>query len=66
MQRVFPSSTEGLLYVAFNATRADKPSLGSGFDRKPLFINPVRLGEDGWFTEVTHPVEGWTSPLYEL
>ncbi len=66
VQRLFPSSTEGLLYVAFNATRADKPSLGSGFARKPLFINPVRLGEDGWFSEVSHPVEGWTSPLYEL
>ncbi len=66
VQRVFPSSTEGLLYVAFNATRADKPFLNSGFERKPLFINPVRLSDDGWFTEVTRPVEGWTSPLYEL
>ncbi len=66
VQRVFSSSTENLVFVVFNATRADKPTLSSGYARKPLFINPVYMSEDGWFSEVISPIEGWTSPLYSL
>lgn len=62
--RLFESEN-GYYYLAFNATDASRKLMPSGYERKPMFINPLQIGEDGWFTAVTSPAEGWTSPRFE-
>lgn len=58
-------SEAGLHYLAYNASAITKPTMPSGYDRKPLFINPVAIDEEGWFTEVIVPQTGWTSPRFD-
>ena len=53
------------VYLAYNATEAGKEALQSGFARKPLFIAPLELDEEGWFKGVFTAQKGWTQPLYE-
>jgi beta-xylosidase len=58
-------SENGYFYIAYNATEIGRTLMPSGFARQPMFINPVAMDEDGWFTSVISPVSGWTSPRYE-
>lgn len=62
--RIFESEN-GYYYIAYNATMAGNEYMPSGFKRQPLFLNPVEVDEDGWFTSVAEPNVGWTSPRYE-
>ncbi|MCM1110786.1 MAG: hypothetical protein NC336_06235 [Clostridium sp.] len=58
-------SENGYYYLAYNATAADKPTMPSGFARRPMFVNPVEMDEDGWFTSVIEPTIGWTKPRFD-
>ena len=53
------------IYLAYNATEAGKETMQSGYARKPLFIAPLEIDEDGWFKQVFTAQKGWTQPLYE-
>lgn len=55
----------GFFYLAYNATMAGNEVMPSGYARQPLFINPVEIDDDGWFTSVIEPKAGWTTPRYE-
>lgn len=52
-------------YILYNATDSSKPVLASGYNRKPLFMNPLDKDEDGWFTSVITPEIGWVAPRFE-
>lgn len=41
------ASENGYYYLAYNATAIGRETMPSGYDRKPLFINPVQMDEDG-------------------
>lgn len=51
-------------YILYNATDSSKPVLESGYNRKPLFMNPLDRDEDGWFTSVITPAIGWVAPRF--
>lgn len=53
------------VFVAYNATQADKPLMTSGFARKPMLITPFEMGEDGWFTTSAKAQKGWTAPRFQ-
>ncbi len=55
----------GYFYLAYNATDPTRATMPSGAPRKPLFVDPLEMGEDGWFTTVTAPAVGWTAPRYQ-
>lgn len=59
------TSENGLAYLAYNATAIATPQMPSGFDRKPMFLNPIEMDEDGWFTTVVVPQTGWVSPRFQ-
>lgn len=63
--RMFFCDVNGYYYIAYNATRIGTELMPSGFARQPLFLNPVEMNEEGWFTSVVAPEEGWTTPRYE-
>ena len=58
-------SENGYFYLAYNATDPNRSLMPSGYARKPLFISPVQLDDDGWFSSVITPAAGWTSPRYQ-
>ncbi len=58
-------SENGYYYLAYNATDPSIKLMPSGFARKPLFITPLQIGDDGWFTSTITPATGWTSPRYQ-
>lgn len=59
-------NTEGThLYLYYNAVEAGNDKMQSGYARKPMFIQPIPVTEDGWFTETYSPKKGWTSPRFE-
>lgn len=60
----FPNSN-GLIFVAFNATQADKPTMNSGYNRRPLFLYSVARNDNGWFTSTITPEKGWTTPRFD-
>lgn len=62
--RMFQSEN-GFYYLAYNCTEAGKEAMPSGYARKPLFLNPVEMDADGWFSSVIVPAKGWTSPRFE-
>lgn len=58
-------NTEGTyLYLAYNATESGKDLMASGYVRRPMFITPFEIGEDGWLAPATAQ-KGWISPRYE-
>lgn len=56
---------EGLCYLSYNATKIGSEVMPSGFKRQPMFINPVAMDDEGWFTSVIVPEEGWTKPRFQ-
>ncbi|MCD8385325.1 MAG: family 43 glycosylhydrolase [Bacteroidales bacterium] len=58
-------SENGYIYIAYNATAVGREKLESGYDRKPLFLTPAQIDEDGYFTSVLEPVTGWVTPRYQ-
>ena len=62
--RLFESEN-GYYYLAYNATDPSRSLMPSGYARQPMFIDPLQLGEDGWFTTVTAPNVGWTTPRFQ-
>lgn len=62
--RMFESDN-GYIYLAYNATMMGNETMPSGFARQPLFISPLLVDEDGWFTSTVTPNVGWTSPRFE-
>lgn len=63
--RGFLNSAGTHIYLAYNATEAGKEQMQSGFARKPLFIAPLELDEEGWFKQVVTAQKGWTQPLFQ-
>ena len=63
--RVFADG-QGVQYVAYNATAAGKELMASNYKRRPLFISPMELDEEGWFKGVIVPNTGWTTPRFSL
>lgn len=62
--RVFENA-DGVQFIAYNATASGNETMLSGYARRPLFITPATLGDDGWFTSVVTPETGWTSPKFK-
>lgn len=63
--RAFLNSEGTHLYLCYNAQKAGQPTMASGFARKPVFVQPFAMGEDGWLEGTATPREGWTSPTFE-
>lgn len=63
--RGFLNSAGTHVFLAYNATEAGKEQLQSGYARKPLFIAPLELDEEGWFKQVFTAQKGWTQPLFQ-
>ena len=62
--RLFQSANK-YFYLAYNATDAARKDMPSGYPRKPMFLDPLEMDEDGWFTTITAPNVGWTAPRFE-
>lgn len=58
-------SENGYFYLAYTATDPSHATMPSGSARRPMFLDPLQMDEDGWFTTVTAPNVGWTTPRYE-
>lgn len=63
--RAFLNSDDTYMFLAYNATQADKTTLTSGYSREPMFVQPMELDENGWIKGTFTPTKGWTSPKYE-
>lgn len=63
--RAFINSDATHIYLAYNATENGKDAMTSGYARRPLFITPLELGEDGWFKQTVAVQKGWTAPRFE-
>lgn len=63
--RAFVNSELTHIFLAYNATQADKPTMNSGFARKPMFLQPMELDEEGWIKGTFTPAKCWTSPKFE-
>ena len=63
--RAFANAEVTHLFLAYNATESAKTTMASGYARKPFIIQPLALGEDGWFTQTYTPEKGWTAPKYQ-
>lgn len=63
--RAFVNSKHTHVFLAYNATQADKPVMASGFARKPMFLQPMELDEKGWIKGTFTPAKCWASPKYE-
>ena len=53
------------VFLAYNATQSDKPLMKSGFARKPMFLTPFEILEDGWLKAPTTVQKGWASPRFQ-
>lgn len=58
-------SENGYFYLAYNAQATGREQMPSGYDRKPMFVSPIQMDEDGWFSSTAAPIVGWTSPRYQ-
>lgn len=63
--RAFMNADGSHLFLFYNAVESGNATMQSGYARKPMFIQPLALAEDGWFGETYSPKKGWTSPRYE-
>ncbi len=64
VSRVFENG-DGIQFIAYNATNVGNETMVSGFARRPLFITPCELDENGWFKDVVTPTTGWTTPRFK-
>lgn len=62
--RMFENA-DGIWFIAYNATTVGKETMQSGYARRPLFITPLTMGNDGWFESVASPTTGWTTPKFK-
>lgn len=53
------------MFLFYNAVEAKTPTMQSGYARKPVFVQPMEMTEDGWFNQTYSPKKGWTAPRYE-
>ena len=63
--RAFLNSANTHIYLAYNATQSDKEVMTSGYARRPMFVQPMELDENGWIKGTYTPEKKWTSPKYE-
>jgi hypothetical protein len=63
--RGFLNTKGTYLYLAYNATESNKALMASGYARKPMFITPFEIGEDGWLVSPSKTKKGWTYPRFE-
>lgn len=63
--RAFLNSEGTHLYLCYNATEQGKETMTSGYPRRPLFVAPLAIGEDGWIVGTTTAQKGWTAPRFE-
>ncbi len=63
--RAFLNSDATHLFLCYSAVKASQPTLSSGYARKPVFVQPFELDEDGWLKGTATPTEGWTAPRFE-
>ena len=63
--RAFMISEATHLYLCYTAQKATQQTMGSGYARKPVFVQPFELDENGWLVGTASPTEGWTQPRFE-
>ena len=63
--RVF-ADVNDVQFIAYNATAVGRDLMASNYKRRPLFISPVELDEEGWFKNVIAPTTGWTNPRFSI
>lgn len=51
-------------FILYNVTDASKPTLASGYNRRPLVMNKIAINEEGWIEGVVAPQSGWTAPKF--
>ena len=62
--RGFTNKAGTHLFIGYNATQVNKNAMTSGYLRRPFFITPFEMGDDGWFTTSVKAAKGWTSPRF--
>ena len=63
--RAFLNSEGTHYYLCYNATEQGKETMSSGYQRRPLFVTPFAISEDGWLSGTATVQKGWTSPRFE-
>lgn len=63
--RGFLNTAGDYFFLAYNATQADMPMMESGFNRRPMFVTPIKVGTDGWLEGTVSPQKGWTYPRFK-
>lgn len=51
-------------FILYNVTDITKPTLASGYNRRPLMLNKLVISADGWIESTIKPYMGWTSPKF--
>lgn len=54
----------GVDFILYNAMDPNRPTLPSGYNRRPLLLNKLTITEDGWFEGTIRPNVGWTTPKF--
>ena len=62
--RGFTNNAGTHLFIGYNATQVNKNAMTSGYLRRPFFITPFEMGDDGWFTTSVKAAQGWTLPRF--
>jgi beta-xylosidase len=63
--RGFFNTTGSYLYLAYNATQIGQEMMASGYARRPMFLTPFKVTEDGWLDSSCQAKKGWTFPRFE-
>lgn len=52
-------------FLAYTASAVGNETMASGYTRRPAFLAPLAMDEEGWYTTVVAPETGWTSPRFK-
>lgn len=63
--RAFMNSEFTHLYLCYTAIKGTMQTMPGGYARKPVFVQPFELDEEGWLKGTASPAEGWTGPKFE-
>jgi len=53
-------------WIIYQVTDNNKPNLSTGTPRRPLMLNLINWGDDGWPLTIIEAVEGWQKPKFVL
>ena len=63
--RAFMNSEFTHLYLCYTAVKNTMQTMPGGYARKPVFVQPFELDDEGWLKGTASPTEGWTGPRFE-